>query len=377
MGENIPTIPAPPNPFEEREDAARVSAISIPKSENEPNEDSIFELMDPDGNGGTFLVADGLGGYPGGEVASSIVRDVTAKANTHFRLIQKARQEGKDVGVGMRKELALMKQLVRAIQTEVSKQRDLNPEHMLMASTGVIVRTIRTKDGRWEAVGANVGDSRALIQYPDGRLEPITMDSHPLMHDLRHTRLIDREGAMHVQDVLDRLDSSRQFVRLLSLLEHQNTWPDDAPVLPEEVEFLRDMVGEKLVHEYFEGSDEPEPRKTTSYYRNMVVNSFGYRPDADYFHVLLPEGGRLILVSDGVEGLTREEQEACLNVDRGEMFAVDPILMYEAAKGTNPAERLAFGALARADYVSPSPRSKGRDDISVIVMEIPKRAENG
>ncbi|MEI7512291.1 MAG: protein phosphatase 2C domain-containing protein [Candidatus Uhrbacteria bacterium] len=377
MGEKpfseIPTIPAPRNPFEVREDEPKVFAVSIPKNEKQPNEDSILELVDPDGNGVTALVADGLGGYPGGEVASAIVRDVVAKTNDEFRRIQKNRLEVRDVAAGLEKEMELMKKLVRMIHAQVVVQRDAQPEHAHMASTGVITRSVKMLDKRWMVVGASVGDSRAYIQQTDGRLDALTLDSHPLLHQTRDIIGVGQEGALRIQSTLDELESSQQFDYLLSVLEKDAVWPEYIAILREDVEYLRDIVGVKLVKEYFDGDEAIGQRKHSFYYRNMVVSSFGYSPRADFFEAELPPGTKLVLASDGVEGLTRQEQAAVLRGDMEAYMGIDLVLAHEASSGGNSAERLAFAGVARADYSSISPRTKGKDDISVIVIEIPKR----
>ncbi len=362
-----PTIKAPPpNPFENHERTFTVSAVSIPKSEESVNQDALFEHDDQDGNGGTFLVADGMGGYAGGEIASSVVRDTVAKENWRFELIQRDRLAGKDVGPGLTAELREMRLILKMANTALLEKRktlgkkyaDMK-KYASMGTVGTLVRLVGMKDKRMEAVIGHVGDTRASVQYPDGRLETLTLDAHLVLKLL--AKRMGLEVALRAQSILDELHSDDQYEGLLGLVDHPKLWPSDVKIRPEDILFLKQTLGLGSIGYYFET-------------RNGVAEFFGKdEPGFRIFHALVPDGSKLIITSDGCEGLYTSEMQAI--AAGAEEKEVDDLVVVSAAQsGKTPAERLAFAAEARAEE---GPmlhrRSKGHDDISVIVVEIPKR----
>lgn len=358
------TIRPVPNPFEKHESAFSVSAVSIPKSEAEPNEDALFESTDPDGNGGTFVVMDGMGGYSGGEIASSIVRDTIAKENWRFERIQQDRIAGKDVGPGLTAEYEVMRVIMKLANDELlAKRKTLDKKYKGMGTVGTVARLVRMKDGRMETVIGHLGDTRASVQYPDGRLETLTLDAHITLTHLAKDRGM--ETALAAQAVLDELSSDVQYEELLGLLSHPEDWPTDLKIRPSDILFLDIELGFAWIHYYFES-------------RNGVAEFFGREdPTFHVSHAFIPDGGKLILTSDGTEGLYGSEIRALLSGEEEMKGMKDQLVASAGRTGKTPAGRVAEGAKARAEEgPTIDLRSKGHDDTSAIAVEIPKRLPN-
>jgi serine/threonine protein phosphatase PrpC len=276
----------------------------------------------------------------------------------------------------MQAEYELMKQMSKAVQRAVLDAKEKNPDLYDMATTGVMARTVRMKDGRWEVVGSRVGDSRIYVQYPDGRLESLTLDAHPLLDMIKGK--YGREAAIRVQDTLDDLESFRQFENF-SKFSREDKWPPKMPIDRQDIDFVSGLVNPELVKIYFEGVDRTpnatqeqrmEEFQKSMFHRSVVTGAYGLTPHADFFHGFLPAGGKLVLTSDGVEGLKRKEMAGLLmnNPD-----LIHPKIWQQAELADTPAERLAFAANAVASNYVWSPRNKGHDDITVVVAEIPER----
>lgn len=143
----------------------------------EINQDSI--LVDPDLN--LFVVADGMGGHKGGEVASGIaietVREVFIQKSKSGRVVPK--------------------QLVEEAYVEASRRihqraTNENPELMGMGTTMVLLWAYR---GR--LYFGNVGDSRAYIYREPNLLWQITED-HSLINEQVRAGVISEEDAPNV-----------------------------------------------------------------------------------------------------------------------------------------------------------------------------------
>ena len=377
-----PTIPAPRNPFEKHEKLLSVSAITIPDPTKNKGEDAYSEVVDSDNNGALFSVEDGVGGYAGGDLAAQAVAQAVRDSHKEFLKLNARRQEGRMPTAGLVAEMELMKKVNKDAWEAVRKGQHENRRHAPeMSTTGVIVRMVRMPDGRFEGIGSSVGDSRAYLQYADGRLESLTVDEHPLMKEMKD--LLGREAAVRLQDTLDSLESYQKFENYAKFSK-ENKWPSGMPVKREDIDFVRDLVGLEKVKSYFDGVNpsDMDPHGRGYYHRSWITGSFGSKkiddkgmvienpPHPDYFHILFPAGGKLILVSDGVESLTHEELQGILS---GDDKHLDHALVAEADKGLTPAERVAFAARARYNGKAWSPRSKGFDDITVVVAEIPER----
>ena len=174
---------------------------------------------------------------------------------------------------------------------------------------------------------------------------------------------------MKIQSIFDELESSRQYEHLLSLAHRGGQWPENAFLRPVDLLLLEQKIGSRYVKEYFDGPLDDE--STFHVFRSVLEKGIPFDTSGDYLHLQMPAGSKLILSSDADDVLLHHEKQAILGGTSG--ILVDPLLFHEARKGATPAESYAKAILARAEFYAYSPRSRGRDDISVIVAEIPER----
>jgi len=180
------------------------------------NEDTVFCLTSVLGGDhkdmifGLFIVADGMGGYQHGELASS----VAANSMAHYILkklympMMSLRSEHPSDPLQ-----ELMQNAVTEAQMSVVKS----------AAGGGTTLTAAFILGD-QVTLAHVGDSRAYFIYPDGRVQPITRD-HSLVRRLQELGQInDKEAAEHPQrNVLYRaLGQSEPFEPDLSTFPFPN-----------------------------------------------------------------------------------------------------------------------------------------------------------
>lgn len=126
---------------------------------------------------GLFAVADGMGGYEGGEVASGLA--ITAMQGFYKRL---ARDDNATWPFGLDPRLGLdentLAVAMRVADAEVSSQK-----RGRLASMGSTVAAVAVRDGR--AVIGHVGDSR-VYRLREGALTQLTRD-HSLYEEMRAT----------------------------------------------------------------------------------------------------------------------------------------------------------------------------------------------
>ena len=118
------------------------------------NEDAL--LCDPERR--LFVVADGMGGHPAGDVASA---DAIASLDETLDLSRLERDPTEAVG-----------EALREADRRVREHAHQDPSVQGMGTTAVVVHV--TGDGQRLVVG-NVGDSRVYLHH-DGRLRQITRD---------------------------------------------------------------------------------------------------------------------------------------------------------------------------------------------------------
>lgn len=125
-----------------------------------------------------FLVADGMGGHAGGDVASSLATQaVTAVADERFESAEVARD-----------------QLVEAIRNSAGELAEAVREHPDLEGMGTTVSALIRFDGR--VVIAHIGDSR-IYRLRAGKLDQITLD-HTFVQRLVDTgRITPDEAAVH------------------------------------------------------------------------------------------------------------------------------------------------------------------------------------
>jgi len=147
------------------------------------NQDSCGEFQRPDGTH-LLVVADGMGGHRGGEVASAAAIQIIGR---HF-----------ENGVG--DPVEFLGQAFGAANDEILRLATEDPKLSRMGTTGVAVLILPDRS----AFVANVGDSRAY-RLRDGKLSPITADHSWVAEQVRAGRMSEEEAEDHPRrNVLSR-----------------------------------------------------------------------------------------------------------------------------------------------------------------------------
>jgi len=137
------------------------------KGRRETNQDNVAVLVDNKHKAYLLVVADGMGGYKGGETASKIVVDAAAA------IFEKAQKSLKN-----KKKLKHVIQLILdTAQQNIKEYITQNPELSGMGTTLVCLLVVDNM-----AVWGNIGDSRAYLQIGDTDPKQITHD-HSLVQD--------------------------------------------------------------------------------------------------------------------------------------------------------------------------------------------------
>jgi len=151
----------------------------------ELNEDSYLA----DSNINLFIVADGMGGHAGGNIASKMSVDI----------IRKRVREARKAGILFSKDAidnespAVLKMLEESIKEASAKIFDKSDKQPELAGMGTTVTLMLTHGKR--AYIAHVGDSR-LYRLRDGRFEQLTED-HSLVNEQVKAGFITSEEAQH------------------------------------------------------------------------------------------------------------------------------------------------------------------------------------
>jgi PPM family protein phosphatase len=131
----------------------------------EVNEDAL--LADPP----VFVVADGMGGHEGGDVASAIVVE-------EFGALAGQEYDARD---GLEQIVATLRACQRRIAEYGAEQAGARPRRWYAGTTAVVALLVHDDEGpRWMV--ANLGDSRAYRVGADG-LERVSVD-HSLVQEL-------------------------------------------------------------------------------------------------------------------------------------------------------------------------------------------------
>jgi protein phosphatase len=137
------------------------------------NEDSCAVVEDT----GLCVVADGMGGHLGGEIASNIAIETVIEAF-------KARSKDQDE----RKDAELLTRCIRNANKEIYRRGNADAALKNMGTT--IVALVMARD---HVVTANVGDSR-IYRVREGQLSHVSED-HSWVGELRKKNLISEEDA--------------------------------------------------------------------------------------------------------------------------------------------------------------------------------------
>jgi len=137
----------------------------------EQNEDSIGEEVEL----GTIILADGMGGYHGGEVASAIaVNTVLNHLHEHITTLSPGQIDKK---TGFSKESLHAREAISQANTTIVKASETQPQYRGMGTT-VVMGVFHDN----KLTAAHVGDSR-MYRFRDNVLERLTVD-HTLLQEL-------------------------------------------------------------------------------------------------------------------------------------------------------------------------------------------------
>ncbi len=333
------------------------AATFVKNKEDAVNEDAYLARLDADKKGGLFAVADGMGGMSGGDIASNTVIDTVQKYAPDLEAIRSKRIEG-DESASLEAESALLRRALREANARVVLKRDQYPDRFYgMGSTCTAVRLTSDKEGSYVAIIGHAGDSRAYLLHPDGRLETLTLDDHISLAVTK--QLHDERTAIAVQDILDQLGSEQEFAAYAERVRSRTPFPEGSSVTEEQIVYVQEHMEEKDRLRFFND-------------RSRLFEAFGYQPNIKMKTIPLPRGSKLLLATDATEGLRRDELEAII---RGEFGALEDeeVRMVAEISASNPAEAVAMAARARGDQGKKHPKSKGPDDATVVIVDVPER----
>ncbi|MBS94360.1 MAG: protein phosphatase [Chromatiales bacterium] len=197
------------------------------------NEDAIGSNLDA----GLYVLADGMGGYNAGEVASSIAVKTVIGLATEACLREDRSALEVDTGM-MRQTIVLRDAIARANKIiHQTAQSQASCEGM-----GTTIVACLFYDDRMSI--AHVGDSR-LYRMRKNRLEQITMD-HSLLQELVDRGFYSREEA-------ERSTNRNYVTRALGVESTVQVELNEVPVEPEDVfllcsDGLPDMVDDEDIH---------------------------------------------------------------------------------------------------------------------------------
>jgi serine/threonine protein phosphatase PrpC len=216
-----------------------------------------------------FVVADGMGGHQGGDVASRIVVEEFARLA----------DEGYDPRRGADVIAATLRDVQRRIEEYAADQRAESGEEFQAGTTAVVGLLVEDDEGpKW--LLANLGDSR-IYRYAAGSLQQVSVD-----HSV-------------VQELVDA----------------GSITPEEAAVHPARHVITRALGGAEFA-------------------------------DADYFLLPLPRVERLLLCSDGVNGMIDDARIA--------------EILGQAGDAQDAADRLVAAAV----------EAGGRDNATAVVVDV-------
>ncbi|GAB6042346.1 Stp1/IreP family PP2C-type Ser/Thr phosphatase [Endothiovibrio diazotrophicus] len=209
-------------------EAAAVSDVGRKRARNE-------DAVGADPVHGLFLVADGMGGHQGGDVASAMAAHVIGEQVA--AALAELPAGGRDEVSGRSLESIELEEAIRAANRAIHQAAAAQPGY---ADMGTTVVAILFHDDR--AVIAHVGDSR-LYRLRDGQLERLTVD-HSVVQEMidRGVRADELEGARFT-NVVTRALGPEEEVEVD--LEEREVHPGDLFLLCSDG--LTDMLSEEEI----------------------------------------------------------------------------------------------------------------------------------
>jgi PPM family protein phosphatase len=238
-------------------------------------------------NLGLYVVADGMGGHKGGEIASAIASQVFSSEVIGRVLAPLTGTPGN--GPNLANE-TILQGMARAVQTaneRIYKARDSRQNDMGTTLVAVLI-------ANGKAYVVNVGDSRFYFYTQ----RPEEDDAHPI---------IDTTAPLKSKGATVPLKRTAQLEEPGSQVQVQ----DQEKTLSREDYMLTQVsVDHSLVHRLVElGQLDPEEAKVHPH-RNFIYRSLGGPPpiEVDTFVRTLRPGDRLLLCSDGLNSMIEDEQ---------------------------------------------------------------------
>jgi PPM family protein phosphatase len=158
-------------------EAAGVTHVGRVRAHNE-------DCLRLDGETGCYVLADGMGGYNAGEVASALAVEVITKALIQFKTSLHLNPDPDPVSA--------LAEAIEAANKKIIETGAMRPECLGMGST--VVAALLLDDKLWFA---HVGDSR-LYMFRNNQLTQLTRD-HSVGQEMSDSGVLTKEQARHYQ----------------------------------------------------------------------------------------------------------------------------------------------------------------------------------
>lgn len=163
-----------------------IVAVTDPGMVRSHNEDSVFD----DASSGLVVLADGMGGYNAGEVASGMA---TALLGSRLAEVFESTPPYADAGAGKHFAAVALEQEVIATNRSIFNASQSQPQYAGMGTT--LVAAVFHDD---MMTVAHIGDSR-MYRFRSGVLSQVTRD-HSLLQEQIDSGMLTQEQARHSQN---------------------------------------------------------------------------------------------------------------------------------------------------------------------------------